>query len=309
MAKREETMPQRNRNGRTQGRYSNIVKAAKARVEAMKHKSRHRLIIIACLLSATGAEAKSPPNTRFGAELGPVWNASCPTWSGAIPQVAGHIQLCSPWTANLYDPKARVPRAVAEYLSRKQLEGGKPRDDRFEEDQRLPKEAQSWLSDYRGSGYDRGHLAPAADFKQDAVAMSMSFLLSNIAPQDSDMNQKPWAGLENATRACARSLEKTPYGGLIVVTGTVLGSGIKTKAGRVEVPKAFYKVWASDGLVRAWIIPNIGPNVPKKKLSGQQFRAYEVSLAQVRQTSGINLLPNIKQSRPGKLCPGSLPQR
>ena len=49
-------------------------------------------------------------------------------------------------------------------------------------------EGSAELSDYRNSGYDRGHLAPAADMKNSSISMSESFLFSNISPQDPSFN-------------------------------------------------------------------------------------------------------------------------
>ena len=53
----------------------------------------------------------------------------------------------------------------------------------FKQDYSIPNEFASHLNDYIGTGYDRGHLAPAADFQSDQEAMNESFLLTNMSPQ------------------------------------------------------------------------------------------------------------------------------
>jgi endonuclease G len=82
------------------------------------------------------------------------------------------------------------------------------------------------LEDYRGSGYDRGHLCPAADMKINLKAMSETFYLSNCSPQDRDFNAGIWNTLEEQVRKWALQ-----SGRLHVVTGGVLTS-IKGKIGK-----------------------------------------------------------------------------
>lgn len=69
------------------------------------------------------------------------------------------------------------------------------RTDNFRADRSISTESAA-LSDYRGSGYDRGHLAPAADMKWAPAAMSESFLMSNMSPQDPGFNRGIWKKLE-----------------------------------------------------------------------------------------------------------------
>ncbi|MEP7267329.1 MAG: DNA/RNA non-specific endonuclease [Saprospiraceae bacterium] len=93
--------------------------------------------------------------------------------------------------------------------------------------------------DYTGSGYTRGHLAPAADMAFDQKAEEECFFMSNISPQDKYFNQGIWRELEESIRDWARQ-----YKSLIIVTGPVLSQGIIKKIGenRVSVPSYFYKV-------------------------------------------------------------------
>lgn len=93
--------------------------------------------------------------------------------------------------------------------------------------------------DYTGSGYDRGHMAPAADMKWDPTAMAESFYMTNICPQDRELNGGVWLELEQKCRYWAKK-----YGPLYIVTGPyynnennyyVIGDN------EVAVPDAFFK--------------------------------------------------------------------
>lgn len=94
------------------------------------------------------------------------------------------------------------------------------------------------LSDYKRSGYDRGHLVPAGDFKWDSTAMSETFYMSNMSPQIHEFNAGIWEEVESTVRRWARQ-----KGRLVVYTGPVLDN-VKERIGKnqVSVPRAFYKV-------------------------------------------------------------------
>jgi len=93
-------------------------------------------------------------------------------------------------------------------------------------------------SDYRGSGYSRGHLAPAGDMKWDSVAMVESFYFTNCIPQNEALNNGKWNQLENKTRQWARK-----YGRVFVVTGPVFYQTDTLRIGPhgVAVPHACFK--------------------------------------------------------------------
>lgn len=98
------------------------------------------------------------------------------------------------------------------------------------------------LDDYRASGYDRGHLAPAADFSYSPKRMSESFLLSNMSPQAPAFNRGVWKDLEAWVRDAAKR-----NGRIVIVTGGVFPSEcVKwTCIGRrkmVTVPQRYFKV-------------------------------------------------------------------
>lgn len=106
--------------------------------------------------------------------------------------------------------------------------------------------------DYSGSGYDRGHMAPAADFNFDRRALSETYLYSNVCPQLPSFNRGAWADVEREVRLLAAS------GTVHVLTWPEYMDGIcgTNMIGRVRVPAAFRKVaWGWFG-VRTWLVLN-----------------------------------------------------
>ena len=94
------------------------------------------------------------------------------------------------------------------------------------------------LGDYKGSGYDRGHLAPAASMAWSKEAMSESFFLSNMSPQKPGFNRGIWKKLEEAVRDMAHQ-----HGTVVVVTGPVLEEGLlEIGPSGLDIPRAYYKV-------------------------------------------------------------------
>ncbi|MEL6667971.1 MAG: DNA/RNA non-specific endonuclease [Bacteroidota bacterium] len=95
-------------------------------------------------------------------------------------------------------------------------------------------------NDYRGSGYDRGHLVPFADLAWNAEWADESFMMSNISPQARQFNQGIWRELEELTRDWAKKFDR-----LYVITGPVMTRDPKGEIGRetkVAIPAAYFKV-------------------------------------------------------------------
>ncbi|GAA6009408.1 hypothetical protein JCM10207_003770 [Rhodosporidiobolus poonsookiae] len=109
-----------------------------------------------------------------------------------------------------YDRRNRIPAWTAEHLTKEVLQkrGGDRADAKFMEDESVPEMFRARLVDYFRSGYDRGHMVPAADAKQSQQAMSETFLLSNIAPQVGEgFNRHYWAYLEAFCRNLTASFD------------------------------------------------------------------------------------------------------
>jgi endonuclease G len=145
---------------------------------------------------------------------------------------------------------------VTYVLTRSEVENGShDRTDNFRSDTSISS-GSAVLSDYRGSGFDRGHLAPAGDMKWDLAAMSESFLLSNMSPQNPSFNRGIWRKLEQQVRDWAVDKDS-----LYVVTGPVL-STVDTTIGvsSIGVPGFYFKVLVDlsppDHSFIAFLIPN-----------------------------------------------------
>jgi len=142
-------------------------------------------------------------------------------------------------------------------------------------------------NDYRGSGYDRGHLAPFADFAWNREYAQETFYLSNISPQARQFNQGVWRELEELTRDWANRFKR-----LYVVTGPVMTQDPKGTIGRqnrVAIPSAYYKVLLDlddpeqKGI--AFVIPN--------EISFDPLPKYVVSIDQAEQVTGLDFFPDL----------------
>ena len=102
-----------------------------------------------------------------------------------------------------YNYDWKIPNWVAYELTDIEVEGEVPRYDRFKPDPMVPKDVTATTDDYKYSGYDRGHMAPAADMKWDEQVMKESFYLSNICPQNPNLNGGVWKDLEEQVRDLA----------------------------------------------------------------------------------------------------------
>ncbi len=161
------------------------------------------------------------------------------------------------------------------------------REDNFRPDNQV-KTGSSTPNDYRGSGYDRGHLVPSADMAYSKEAMQETFLMSNISPQASNFNKGVWRELEELTRNWAKKFDQ-----LYVVTGPVLTMDIKGTIGdnEVSVPAAYYKVLldltAPDYKGIAFVIPN--------EVTFEPLYKFATSIDAVESLTGIDFFPKLME--------------
>jgi endonuclease G, mitochondrial len=150
----------------------------------------------------------------------------------------------------------------------------------------LVKTGSATPADYRGSGYDKGHLVPAADMKISPKCMSESFFMSNMTPQEPSFNRGIWKHLEEMVREWA-----VEDGELYVVTGPVLADGRFRTIGpdRVAVPLRFYKVVLDcrepELKAIAFIIPNADAREP--------LQTYAVTVDEAEQATHIDFFPGL----------------
>ena len=137
--------------------------------------------------------------------------------------------------------------------------------------------------DYTGSGYDKGHLAPASDMGWSSTTMAESFYYSNVSPQTPSFNRGIWKKLEELVRSWAIE-NNTIY----IVTGPVLTKELPTiGANKVSVPNYFYKIILdySEPSVKGigFIIPNAGQSEP--------LQHFAISIDSVEKYTGIDFFP------------------
>lgn len=137
-----------------------------------------------------------------------------------------------------YNADAHIPVWVAYELTEEETSGDIDRDEAVFKMDPSYSRTQAMREDYYDSGWTRGHMACAADFRWDEDAMNETFYLTNICPQDEELNKGDWNYLEKQVRYWARD-----YGKVWVVTGPIIGTGKYGTIGDrdVAVPDAFFK--------------------------------------------------------------------
>lgn len=159
------------------------------------------------------------------------------------------------------------------------------RSDDFREDQ-LVISGSAALSDYRRSGFDRGHLAPAGDFGFSHSAMSESFYMTNMSPQNPGFNRGIWKKLESLVRVWAIENKQ-----IYIITGGVLDNPILTIGdNKVAVPQYFYKV------VLDYTIPGIKSIafLLKNEPSSQPLQEFVISIDSVESLTGIDFFSHLE---------------
>ncbi len=138
-----------------------------------------------------------------------------------------------------YNTETNTPNYVAWQLTDEECKGVGERKDEFSADSELPRKNRVQPWDYKGSGYSRGHMCPAADMKWSGRAMADCFLMSNMCPQLQALNGGAWAKLENACRRWAQR-----EGSVYICCGPIFDEhpGHIGKDVRIAVPAAFFKV-------------------------------------------------------------------
>ena len=177
---------------------------------------------------------------------------------------------------------------VAYKLSDYMTQGTARRSNRFKSDPAV-KTGSATPQDYINTGYDKGHLCPAADMKWDAVAMDETFYMRNMTPQLPGFNRGIWKKLEDQVREWAMELKD-----VYVVTGVVLADGLEAIGKRrdVSVPKYFYKIVLeytdNEKKAIAFLLPN--------ESSTASIAAYAVPIDSIETLTQINFFPGLSDS-------------
>lgn len=184
-----------------------------------------------------------------------------------------------------YNYDWKIPNWVAYELTDIEVQGEVPRYDRFKPDPMVPQNVTATTNDYKHSGYDRGHMAPAADMKWDEQAMRESFYLSNICPQNPNLNGGVWKDLEEQVRDLA-----SQKGRIFVVCGPIVND-VSTTIGenKVVVPQAFFKVLLQE---EKGEIHTIG-FVYENKSGKRPMSTYAMTVDEVEEFTGIDFFPSL----------------
>lgn len=136
-----------------------------------------------------------------------------------------------------YNTEYLIPNWVAYELTSDEVDGDVPRATGFSMDPSYI-DRQAMREDYSNTGWDKGHMAPSADMKWSKAAMTESFYLTNICPQNHELNGRDWHVLENRVRSWARQ-----YGRVWVVCGPIVKEQRFGTIGEqgVVVPDKFFK--------------------------------------------------------------------
>lgn len=197
----------------------------------------------------------------------------------------------------------RIARWVCEHVTPDELSGSAPRRDRFAPDPELAGKARAELDDYRGSGFDRGHLAPAGNQTVSQEDKDATFYLSNMTPQAPQHNQQIWRELEDLTR---RWVEEGVVEAAFILTGAFFYDAKEEDPatadglidyqvigpGAVAVPTHYFKiVVAPDGQDGWKAVALVQEN--RRYPQPYDFAEHIRPIDWIEERSGIDFLPNL----------------
>ena len=194
--------------------------------------------------------------------------------SGRSQQVIRHTGYTVSYNSTL-----RLPNWVAYELTREEARGTEKRSDRFVADPQIEGTTVT-NADYARSGYDKGHMAPAADMKWSRTAMKESFYFSNICPQHPELNRRKWKDLEEKIRDWGIA-----DSAVVIVCGPIIGKSNATIGrNKVTVPQRFFKVILSPYTNPPRAIGFLFPN----ERSVAPLHSYAVTVDSVEQVVGMD---------------------
>ncbi|KAI8058180.1 hypothetical protein BDF22DRAFT_664328 [Syncephalis plumigaleata] len=183
-----------------------------------------------------------------------------------------------------FNRQHRNPNWVAEHLTKEKLAKNGDTDRKhsaFQEDVSVPMGFRARLADYFRSGFDRGHMAPAADAKISQAAMDETFILTNISPQvGQGFNRDYWAYFEHFCRELTKSFADVYVvsDGKWYVRYQVIGN-----PPNVAVPTHFYKVILT-----------------RKQVGGQQLALVPIEV--VERAAGLEFFQRVERKKLQRLC-------
>lgn len=217
--------------------------------------------------------------------------------SNAVSSIASinNYLMVKPQYVMSYNNKTHTANWVSWQLNKSWI-GAADRQDNFRPDDALPAD---WYkvrpTDYSGSGYDRGHVAPSADRTRNEADNSSTFLMTNMMPQVPELNRGVWGDLEDYCRELVQQGKE-----LYIIAGPAGRKGSIGRKEKIAVPASTWKVIAvldRQGLGLQGITNNtrmiavIMPNDARVK--GKGWKSFRVSVRQVERETGLNFLSNV----------------
>ncbi|ELC3158058.1 DNA/RNA non-specific endonuclease [Vibrio harveyi] len=203
-----------------------------------------------------------------------------------MPSTNSDQFLCRDGYAVGYNYDTKNADWVAYHITAESVNITNKRSNSFKEDTEMPDYARSTLADYKGSGYDRGHLAPSATMDFTRESMKQSFLMSNMSPQLPGFNRVGWRVLEEHVRDLANE-----YNELYVVTGPIYQGNEGTIGNGVVIPSAFYKVILDPSFDEA-----IAFIVPHRDVSSSELANFITTIDEVEHQTGLDFFAQTPDS-------------
>ena len=249
-----------------------------------KKKSGVPWLLIAIIITAVAAVAFMPP-AHGKAEYVDVPQDSSSLEYVVIPGNIPNTMLAYEGFTVGFNADKHQPNFVVWTLDPQETDGENVRkNSQFQADPNV--DGCATLEDYKGSGFDRGHMAPAADMKWSKKAMDDCHYLTNMCPQDNSLNSGAWKTIEDNSRKWALK-----YGPLVIVCGPVLSDRMSRSIGDtpVPVPERFFKVILAP---QANPPMGIGFIMPNTKVEGGA-QATVVSIDQVEEITGFDFFSHL----------------
>ncbi len=228
------------------------------------------LLLLAAAISIQNTSADKPTSQAFTAHC--LENVIIPDETPAIIKDYTGFRVS-------FNPAHHLPNYVVWELTGEEVQGTEPRVNKFKPDNDIY--GTPTLDDYRNSGFDRGHMAPAADMKWNRQAMLDCHYLTNTCPQTHRLNGGRWATLEELCRQWA-----IRDSAIVIVSGPVLTDELPRKIGKqsVSVPERFFKVVIAPFVTPPRAIAFIMPN--EEVIDGVESLA--ISVDRVEEITGFD---------------------
>ena len=205
-----------------------------------------------------------------------------------LPQTKNELQITDHKAYTLgYFEEHEQAAWVCYVLSKEECIGEEERSSSFYVDKQI-QTGSATNSDYKKSGYDRGHLAPAGDMSYDSITMKESFYYSNMSPQVPAFNRGIWKNLETQVREWGLL-----YGSCIVITGPILNDSLQTiGSNQVSVPNWYYKIIVNPHQTPVQAIGFLIRN----ESSSAELNQFVVTIDSIEVISGIDFFAELPLS-------------